>query len=46
MQPFRNHLGTEQDIDFAQPKISENISKVLFAFQRVRVHAADAGFRE
>ena len=42
VQPFRNHLRADEDVDFSGAKIAEDAAVILLALERVRVHPLDA----
>jgi len=44
MQPFRDHLRADEDIDLARAKIAKDLSIIILALHRVGVHALDPGF--
>ena len=42
MQPLRDHLRADEDVNFARAKIAEHFAVIILALHRVGVHAFDA----
>src|SRR5277367_2550678 len=42
MQPLRDHLRADEDVNFARAKITEHFAVIILALHRVGVHALDA----
>ena len=43
VQAFGDHLGPQQDIEFARSEISENPPVIFLSLERIRIHPADLG---
>src|ERR1035437_353370 len=41
MQPFRDHLRADENVNFARTKIAEDVAVIVLALHRVGVHALD-----
>ncbi len=46
VQPFGDHLRADENVDFAGPKIAQNMAVIFLPFHRVGVHAPDASLRK
>ena len=46
MQPLRDHLRADEDINVAMLERVEHLSVILFAFHHVRIHAPHPGPRK
>src|SRR5207247_11181436 len=46
VQPLRNHLRADEDVDLPGAKIAEDAPVIVLGLQRVRIHAAHARVRE
>src|SRR5277367_6811395 len=46
MQPLRDHLRADEDVNLARAKITEHFPVIILALHRVGVHALDARLRK
>ena len=46
MQSFRDHLGAEQDVNFAHPEIAQHATVIVLAFHGIGIHAPDRCLRK
>ena len=44
MEALGNHLGADEDVNFAGAEIAEDAAEIVLALQGVGIHALDAGF--
>src|SRR5262249_52889880 len=46
VQTLGDHLGSDQDVNLACAKITEDTAIIVFAFQRIGIHSRDARIRK
>ena len=41
IQPLCDHLRADQDVDLLRPEIPQQVTQLVFALDRVRIHTGD-----